>query len=251
MSWRNVMLRKMFCCFGVMFFMASTPAMGQTQNDPALAQAKYEEAEKYYKLGEFGAALPLYRESYLLSGEPELLFNMGQCNRQLGRYEEAIKNYKAYLRDVPNSPTRPDVERLILEVEQKWAASTQSTSTSTSTSTKAPIKVEPPAREPMSLSYLWRENTLCKVGAVASGVGVGFGASALIFAIKERDNFISTSNPQKRANILARSSDLLLLSGVVLVGSGVFQERYKRSLGPHAALRVDPDGAQISFVWER
>src|SRR5688572_26313322 len=104
------MLRKIFLGVGVVLCLAASPALGQPNNDPVTAQAKYEEAERFYKLGEYEVALPLYRDSFLLSGEPELLFNIGQCNRQLGRYEEALKDYKAYLRDVPDSPSREAVE---------------------------------------------------------------------------------------------------------------------------------------------
>src|SRR5262249_44458780 len=51
------------------------------------------------------------------SQAPELLFNIGQCYRNLGRYEEATKSYQAFLRVTPNAPNRAKVEALIAEME--------------------------------------------------------------------------------------------------------------------------------------
>jgi hypothetical protein len=46
---------------------------------------------------------------------PELLFNLGQCQRLLGRPQRAVKYFEAYLRLRPDAPHRPLVEQLIEE----------------------------------------------------------------------------------------------------------------------------------------
>jgi tetratricopeptide (TPR) repeat protein len=86
----------------------------QKQRD---AQKHFEEAEKLYNIGDFNSALEGYKKSYLLSANPDLLFNMGQCYRKLEDYDLAITTYRSYLREVPNSPVKADVEKLITDVE--------------------------------------------------------------------------------------------------------------------------------------
>jgi tetratricopeptide (TPR) repeat protein len=85
------------------------------------AQKRFEEAEKLYNIGDYEGALTGYKEAYLLSNNPDLLFNMGQCYRKLGKYDDALITYRSYLREVPNSPVKADVEARIAEVEKEKA----------------------------------------------------------------------------------------------------------------------------------
>src|SRR5687767_11225182 len=82
---------------------------------PASAQPTPADIEKATKL--FNEAETQCKEAYRLSYKAELLFNIAQCYRQLGKYEEALRSYKTYLRDDPDSSLKKDIDALILELE--------------------------------------------------------------------------------------------------------------------------------------
>jgi tetratricopeptide (TPR) repeat protein len=69
----------------------------------------------YYESGQFERALDAYRAAYETAPAPGVLFNMGQCYRQLGEHERAIFFLQGYLRGSPEAPNRADVEALIVD----------------------------------------------------------------------------------------------------------------------------------------
>src|SRR5262245_50959307 len=83
------------------------------------AADRFEQREAHYNIQEYEEALAGYKEAYLLSKEPALLFNIGQCYRHLDRVEEALKSYRAFLREVPDTAVRPGVEKIIAELEAR------------------------------------------------------------------------------------------------------------------------------------
>ena len=85
------------------------------------AQRYFEQGEQLFKLGRFSAALREYQNAFDAEPLPELLYNIGQCYRNLGDYEHAILNFKTYLNLLPNAPDKPQVEALIENLEDKIA----------------------------------------------------------------------------------------------------------------------------------
>jgi tetratricopeptide (TPR) repeat protein len=81
------------------------------------ARAAYQEATREYDLNEFDKALEAFKRAYRNYEEPAFLFNIAQCERQLGKKDEAIKFYRSYLRKMPDAPNRAEVERLIAGLE--------------------------------------------------------------------------------------------------------------------------------------
>ncbi len=81
------------------------------------AKARYTTAESHYNLNEFQEALQDYKEAYRLFPDPVFLFNVAQCERQLGNPEEAIRFYRSYLRNKPKAPNRQEVVRRIDEMQ--------------------------------------------------------------------------------------------------------------------------------------
>lgn len=73
------------------------------------------QAQSHYDAGRYEEASEAYRKAYAVVPAPELLFNLGQCQRLLGRSERALKYFEAYLRLRPDAPHRPLVEQLIEE----------------------------------------------------------------------------------------------------------------------------------------
>ena len=90
-------------------------------NDPAERAAKrhYERGQKLFNLQRFEEALEQYEKAFDAKPIPDFLFNIGQCQRNLGDYEAAIFSFKRFLKLDPDAPNRDKVERLIEELEEK------------------------------------------------------------------------------------------------------------------------------------
>jgi tetratricopeptide (TPR) repeat protein len=80
---------------------------------PTSARALFDRAEVKFNLGNFQGAAADYQAAYELDHRPALLFDVGQCYRNLGDYEHARFYYRRFLTLDPRTPTRRDTERLI------------------------------------------------------------------------------------------------------------------------------------------
>src|SRR4051812_8378198 len=85
--------------------------------DDRIGEAKHqvEAADVDYKLGRFGDALDKYSKAYELYPAAPLLFNIGQCHKNLRNYDKAIFFFEGYLRDNPTASNRALVEDPIRE----------------------------------------------------------------------------------------------------------------------------------------
>jgi hypothetical protein len=81
------------------------------------AKARFVSGQSHYNLNEFSPALVDFKEAYRLLPDPVFLYNLGQCERQLGHLEEAIRFYRSFLREQPKAPNRQDVVHKIDEME--------------------------------------------------------------------------------------------------------------------------------------
>jgi tetratricopeptide (TPR) repeat protein len=92
-------------------------------DDPATRAARrhFERGEKLFALGRFDDALDQYQAAFDAKPIPGFLFNIGQCHRNLGDYDQAIFSFKKYLKLDPDAPNRDAVEKLIDELEDKKA----------------------------------------------------------------------------------------------------------------------------------
>jgi tetratricopeptide (TPR) repeat protein len=87
--------------------------------DPATKSAKrhFDRGQKLFNLGKFDEALDEYQQAYEAKEIPAILFNIGQCYRNLGDYEAAIFSFKKYLKLEPDADNRDQVEDYITELE--------------------------------------------------------------------------------------------------------------------------------------
>lgn len=65
----------------------------------ALARTEVHKAQLHYKLGRFDEALAAYSRAYELFNAPALLFNIGQCHKNLKNYDRAVFFFEGYLRE--------------------------------------------------------------------------------------------------------------------------------------------------------
>ena len=91
----------------------AVPALG-AEGDKAVAKAHFEAATRLYDIHEYAKALEEYKAAYLAKPDPAFLFNVGQCYRRLGKFDQAREFYQDYLKKAPpDDPNRPNVEARI------------------------------------------------------------------------------------------------------------------------------------------
>jgi len=69
------------------------------------------------------SALPEFNRAYRTLKDPTLLFNRAECYRKLGKDGEAVRDYKQFLADMPETPNRAIVEARIASLREAAEAS--------------------------------------------------------------------------------------------------------------------------------
>jgi tetratricopeptide (TPR) repeat protein len=90
-------------------------------DDPATRAARrhFDRGEKLFALGKFDEALGEYQQAFDAKPIPDFLFNIGQCYRNLGDYDQAIFSFRKYLKLEPDAPNKESVQQLIDDLEAK------------------------------------------------------------------------------------------------------------------------------------
>jgi tetratricopeptide (TPR) repeat protein len=99
------------------------PAISKFVEDAAVDKAKalFAEGNEHYNLGEFAQALDKYKLAYRVKPLAAFQFNIAQCHRKLGQYQDAIAMYQAYLVGTPNATNKATIESLIAEAKKALA----------------------------------------------------------------------------------------------------------------------------------
>ncbi len=97
------------------------PTARAQDDDPDLKRARkhFKRGEKLFALGRFAEALDAYEAAFEAKDLPDFLFNVGQCHRNLGNYDQAIFSYRKYLKLRPDAHNRKAVEKLIGDLEDR------------------------------------------------------------------------------------------------------------------------------------
>ena len=121
-------------------------AVGSAQaDDHTRARAAFKLGSKHYNLGEFQQALDAFREAYRDYDDPSFLFNIAQCERQLGHKREAVREYRAYLNNTPDSAGNHDaIKQIIAQLEKEIADEQATTKMPPTTVTPPPPPVATP-----------------------------------------------------------------------------------------------------------
>ena len=175
---------------------AAAHAKGKTD-----AKEAFKRALQHYNLGDFKDALEGFKEAYLDYPDPSFLFNIGQCQRQLGLKQEALLSYRAYLREAVQPRNHDEVQNLIRNLEQSIRdeelarhgkpegamipgdtsappdrTTTGAAATTAPAATLTATETPPPRKQPVYKKWwLW---TAVAVVAVGVGVGLGVGLSS-------------------------------------------------------------------------
>lgn len=222
----------------------------------AKARELFRQAQNHYKLGEFQPALDGFKEAYRNFEDPSLLFNIAQCERQLGHKHEALISYRMFLSEVPNAPNRDEVEKVIATLEQaikdeaapQPPQNTPQPSEHIASAPPAPAPVPPPRVEKPKHTW-WMVGLGAGLLAVgAAGIGTGAGALAV-----NGHGTCSLAPGQLRCpqvyNTGAEGGALLGVGLAAAIGGAVLialeEKRYHSAL--HAGLDVSPTGGALVF----
>lgn len=125
-------------------FIVAAPGRARAA-EPGDAKARYMSGQNHYNLNEFSEALQDFKEAYRLHPDPAFLFNIAQCERQLGDFDEAIKFYRSYLRNKPDASNAREVQKKIDELKALSEAKRKSKE-------GAPQSVIPPTTQPAEIT---------------------------------------------------------------------------------------------------
>jgi len=125
----------------------SAPMAALAQDKPTPAQIEkakkaFGEGKKFFDQGDFPEAVVKFKESYNLSKNPVLLYNIGFANEKAGQDDIALFYYRKFLTDAPaDAAQRPEVTERVKELEKKFQGG--------SSSSTEPVKTEPVKTEPV------------------------------------------------------------------------------------------------------
>jgi len=88
---------------------AKEKAKKAVEEQPPAARL-YEEGMAAYDAGDYEEALAAFTESYNLSGETGLLYNLAVCSERTGRGEKAVAYYELYLEENPDAEDSAEVK---------------------------------------------------------------------------------------------------------------------------------------------
>lgn len=86
-------------------------------SDPGTVEARalFDQGRVAYDESRYEVARAWFRLAWDKKKLPELVFNIAQCDFQLGEYDEAVRHYEQYLQLWPTAPNRGLVDDLIKE----------------------------------------------------------------------------------------------------------------------------------------
>ncbi|HLL25984.1 MAG TPA: tetratricopeptide repeat protein [Kofleriaceae bacterium] len=180
---------------------------------------------RLYRLREFEKAIDEYKAGALREDAPVFYFNLGQCYRQLGRYEDAIWHYQRFLDRADPAPAkyRTAVEAFVRDMRaelDKQAMKRQPTEPAGDN----PLREEPTqAAAPPSVANTGKQLRPPPWHADGSGWGltgvgaIGMGASLylLLDARSLEDDANREPSQQRRDELRADAGDRRLAATIV------------------------------------
>lgn len=152
----------------------------QLDIDEALAMSHFEIGTKAYANGEYETALRRFQDAQGLYPSPNFHYNIGQCYEALERPQQAIDSYSAFLRAVPDTPDKANIESKIARLEKRVEDERAAPGPAEPATGPTPTPTDAPSRKQPGRAMLATGVVLTGLGsAVAIGGGLGFGMQAL------------------------------------------------------------------------
>lgn len=192
----------------------SAPTVLERPEDRERAITLFGWGQEYYQAKEYERALISYEAAYELSRAPSLIFNMAQCYRLLGRQQEALSFYRAFLAEVPETPYRQEIEERIATLEAALSPAPKAEAATLEVFTPLPTREEEPRVRPE-----WR---FALAGALLGG-GTAFGLSSLALS----QNFDSQERLFDTGRRLSLATEISLTAAAVTFGSIFLMKRQR------------------------
>jgi tetratricopeptide (TPR) repeat protein len=205
---------------------ARADPLGKPNN--ALAREHLATGNRFYRVREFEKAVEEYKAGAVKEDAPVFYYNLGQCYRQLGRYEDAIWHYERFLdRGKPTGNLEASVRKFIaqMKAELERAAMKQPPVE------PAPPPASSPPERPGPLSAAAAPVTITRSGrwyedafgwGLAGTGAVAAGAAGLMFLSASRFNDRANREPNQQAQeeLHDKADTRQLLGTVIAAGAG-------------------------------
>jgi hypothetical protein len=186
------------------------------------AEDAFNAGQAAYDAGNFVRAVEHWQESYRLSREPALLYNIGQAYRQAGDCVRALASYRQFLADDPTSDRRLLAEELVRELEPKCGRS-PANALNTPQATAPSLIVQPRDEGAERSTGMFTDRR-----KVAIGVAALSGASLVTAVVlgtlannKKDDAFALCPDPQTPCADAGRAHDLTVSGHRFAIGANV------------------------------
>ena len=191
--------------------------------DP-VAQEHLSQGNKLYRLRDFDKAIEEYKAGALKEDAPVFLYNLGQCYRQLGKYEDAIWHYERFLsRAQPTGDMRTAVEDFVKQMKSeldKKAMSQPPTEPAPEPNKPKPETRQPIAPPPAAPVDPWYADGLGWTFAGAGLLATGIGGYLLL----DSNDLYDQANQEARQDVrnqLRTQADNRRLGGIITGIGGV------------------------------
>lgn len=244
--------------------------------DAKKARQHFEQGTTLYDLQRYDEAAKEYELAFAEKNDPALLFNIGQAYRFAGNHAKAIGAFKSFLRRLPNSENRAEVEARIVEmqrildeqkhsqerppggiapiekpVEKPPTTEPQPTIVATPTPTPAPVADQP--RPSRALRYAGIATLAVGVVAIAAGAGLYVAA---VSAFDEINNpgpgYVFNPDTESRMKSFEGAGiGLLAVGGVAVVtGATLTALGFKKPASARAVVAPIRGGAFASLSFD-
>ena len=102
--------------------LAAVPAHAddkETKASKAKAKQLYDEGLRHFNVAEYADAITAWKEAYLLTKKPLLLFNLGQAFRLSGDCKQAVTFYDTYVQEEPAPKNQEELDQAVALCKDK------------------------------------------------------------------------------------------------------------------------------------
>jgi tetratricopeptide (TPR) repeat protein len=202
-----------FATFFSILAMAGPASAAEAKSDAAVAKHHFDQGTKAFNLGEFARATTEYKAAYEAKSDPVFLYNIAQAYRLAGDLTQALFFYRSFLRNLPTTPNRREVEGRIRSLEEQVA-------NQHSVTTQPPNSTVPPGGVPSS-SEASEPPTAARAKPVEPAADAPAATEAGASSSSTAGELTATAPRRADKQSVAKKWWLWTAVGVVAVGAGL------------------------------
>jgi tetratricopeptide (TPR) repeat protein len=106
---------------GLTTTVAAQPKEAAQTTDKLNAEAKqhFRQGLDLYQRGRYQDAITEFNAAYRAKPHGFILYNLAQCHEKLGDFAVSLRNYREYLRQVPDAPDRSQIVQVMAKLERR------------------------------------------------------------------------------------------------------------------------------------